>query len=69
MVVLVGIDALDHVLLFKPKRNQLLKHHHVHRDLRQPNEDAARDSGQRHLQVPRVFPDVADAVSHFWLGL
>jgi len=85
MVMLVGVEAPDHVVLLvlKIERHELItssfifalslaqevEHLRVDRDLRQADEDPTGYSGVGDLVVPVVPPDVGNGVASLRVGV
>ena len=69
MVVLVCIDRLENIILFKVKLCHSTKHESVDRDLRKPDEDATRDFWKHLRHVPGVLSDVCNFEPFFWISL
>ena len=69
MVVLVCIDRLENIILFKVKLCHSTKHESVDRDLRKPDEDAARDFWKHLRHVPGVLSDVCNFEPFFGISL
>lgn len=69
MIVLVGVDTLEHMVFLKAQSYKLLKNHSVDRDLRQPDKYASSDSLQAHLGVPSMLAYVADSIALLWVSV
>ena len=67
VVVLVGIDALDGIVLLKVVLDEELEDLHVDGDLRQADEDATGDLLDGDLVEPGVLPDVRDLETLLWV--
>jgi hypothetical protein len=65
--MLVGIDALNGVVLLKVVLDEELENLHVDRDLREADEDAAGDLLDGDLVEPEVLPDVRDLETLLWV--
>ena len=69
VVMLVGVDALEHVILLEAKFDQFLQDFRVDWDLRKSNKDASSDPWQTLGSVPTVFTDVSDSVPLLWIRI
>ena len=58
MVVLVGIDALENVVLFETQSYQLFQDHCIDGYLREADENSSCDTWQIGLGVPIVLSDL-----------
>lgn len=67
MVVLVRIDALHCIVLLEVVLYEQLQNFHIDRDLRETDEDAARDFLVGDLVEPGVLPDVRDLETLLWV--
>ena len=67
MVVLVGIDALDGIVLLEVVLDEELEDLHVDGDLRQADEDATGDLLDGDLVEPGMLPDVRDLETLLWV--
>jgi hypothetical protein len=65
--MLVGIDALDGIVLLKVVLDEELEDLHIDRDLRQADEDATGDLLNCDLVEPGMLPDVRDLKTLLWV--
>ena len=65
--MLVGIDALDGIVLLKVVLDEELEDLHVDGDLRQADEDATGDLLDGDLVEPGVLTDVRDLETLLWV--
>lgn len=69
VVVLVRIDALHCIVLLEVVLYEQLQNFHIDRDLRETDEDAARDFLVGDLVEPGVLPDVRNLKTLLWVGV
>ena len=69
MIMLVGIYALNCIVLLKVVLNEELEDLHIDRDLGKADEDATRDLLDYDLIEPGVLPDVRDLETFLWVRI
>ena len=63
VVVLIGVDAFEYMILFEAQFAQLFQDDRVDRNLRESNKDAAGDTRQALRRVPGMLTNISDSVA------
>lgn len=67
MVVLIGVNAFEHMILFEAQLAQLFQDDRVYRNLRESNKDATGDARQALRRVPGMLTNIGNSVA--FLGI
>ena len=63
VIVLVGINALEHVVLFETELHQFFQDHSINRYLRESNEYSTRDPWQINLCIPWMLSNIGHSIA------
>lgn len=69
MIMLISVDALDGIVLFKVVFDEEVENFHVYRDLRETNKDTASDFLMCNLIEPGMLADVRYLIALFWVSV
>lgn len=69
VVMLVCVDALEHVIFLEAELDQFIQDDSVDGDLGETDKDPSCDSRQDNCSVPSMLPNVSNSMSLLWVSV